>query len=179
MCDEFYSFEEFCKKCDANCCKNWTIFVTILDIKRISQYTGLKPKDFSEFSPIAEWEKRKYSLKGKNHIYGFLKDEKILQIKKNKEKCFFLKGKACSIYPVRPTICKLYPFWFKFDKNEIKIITCIGYKNVCIIPEKILYVYKKLDIKALVPIAKNYEEEIQKYKRDVLTFVAKNYGKKN
>jgi len=123
--------------------------------------------------------KNKYSIKGKDHIYGLLKDGRILQIKKKGERCFFLKGKICSIYPVRPTICRLYPFWFKSNKNDIKIITCIGYENVCIIPEQHLKIYKNNNAKLLISIARGYKKEIEEYKKEVLNFVNEKYGKKN
>jgi len=141
--NKFSSFKSFCKRCEANCCKNWTIFVTISDVNRICNYTGLKPRDFSEFSKIPEWEKNKYLSKGRDHIYGLLKDDRILQLKKKGEECFFLKGKKCSIYCVRPMICRLYPYWFKKEEKNLKIVICIGYENVCIIPEEVLKIYKK------------------------------------
>jgi Fe-S-cluster containining protein len=171
--------ENFCKRCKANCCKNWTIFVTISDVTRISKHTGLKPEDFSEFSKIPEWEKTKYSSKGRDHIYGLLQDERILQLKKKGEKCIFLKGKMCSIYPARPMICRLYPYWFKEEKENLKIITCIGYENVCIVPEKILKTYKERYERRLISIARKYKGEIERYKKEVLSFVARNYEKRD
>ena len=43
------------------------------------------------------------------------------EMKKNSEgKCFFLKDDKCSIYTLRPLICRFYPFELKFeqDKNQ-------------------------------------------------------------
>ena len=43
------------------------------------------------------------------------------ELKKNSEgKCFFLKDNHCSIYMLRPLICRFYPFELKFeqDKNQ-------------------------------------------------------------
>ena len=179
MRNKFSSLENFCKRCEANCCKNWTIFVTISDVNRICKHTGLKPGDFSEFSKIPEWERIKYSSKGRNHIYGFLQDERILQLKKKGEKCIFLKEKMCSVYPVRPMICRLYPYWFRKEGGNLKIVTCIGYENVCIIPEEVLKIYKKRKEKMLLLIASKYYKEIKEYKKEVLTFVAQNYEREN
>ena len=44
------------------------------------------------------------------------KDPYCFEMKKNKEgKCFFLKDNQCSIYKLRPLICRFYPFELKFD----------------------------------------------------------------
>jgi Fe-S-cluster containining protein len=43
------------------------------------------------------------------------------EMKKSREgKCFFLKDNQCSIYSLRPLICRFYPFELKFeqDKNQ-------------------------------------------------------------
>jgi Fe-S-cluster containining protein len=41
------------------------------------------------------------------------------EMKKNKEgKCFFLKDNQCSIYALRPLICRFYPFELKFDHGK-------------------------------------------------------------
>jgi Fe-S-cluster containining protein len=43
------------------------------------------------------------------------------EMKKDKEgKCLFLKKNQCSIYGLRPLICRFYPFEFKFDKEKNK-----------------------------------------------------------
>jgi Fe-S-cluster containining protein len=49
------------------------------------------------------------------------KDPYCYEMKKNNEgKCFFLKDNQCSIYELRPLICRFYPFELKFDpiKNQ-------------------------------------------------------------
>ena len=33
-------------------------------------------------------------------------------------KCFFLKDNQCTIYELRPLICRFYPFELKFDLNK-------------------------------------------------------------
>jgi uncharacterized protein len=41
------------------------------------------------------------------------------EMKKSKEgKCLFLKDNQCSIYTLRPLICRFYPFELKFDQNK-------------------------------------------------------------
>ncbi len=38
--------------------------------------------------------------------------------KLKKGKCFFLKDNQCSIYKLRPLICRFYPFELKFDAGK-------------------------------------------------------------
>ena len=47
------------------------------------------------------------------------------EMKKNKEgKCFFLKDNQCSIYLLRPLVCRFYPFELKFDKEKTQYVFC-------------------------------------------------------
>jgi len=51
-------------------------------------------------------------------------------MRKRKGRCFFLSGSRCSIYRVRPLICKFYPFSLNLrEKRELRIefdATCSG-----------------------------------------------------
>ena len=38
--------------------------------------------------------------------------------KPNEGECFFLKNNQCSIYVLRPLICRFYPFELKFDPDK-------------------------------------------------------------
>ncbi|MGE5533002.1 MAG: YkgJ family cysteine cluster protein [Bacillota bacterium] len=41
------------------------------------------------------------------------------EIKKDEEgKCLFLKDNRCTIYSLRPLICRFYPFELKFDQDK-------------------------------------------------------------
>ena len=40
------------------------------------------------------------------------------EMKKSEGKCFFLKENQCTIYTLRPLICRFYPFQLTFDKNQ-------------------------------------------------------------
>jgi Fe-S-cluster containining protein len=47
------------------------------------------------------------------------KTPSCFEIKKPKVgKCFFLKDNQCSIYRLRPIICRFYPFELKFDPDK-------------------------------------------------------------
>ena len=47
------------------------------------------------------------------------KGQYCFEMKKSKEgTCFFLKDNQCSIYKLRPLICRFYPFELKFDPGK-------------------------------------------------------------
>lgn len=83
-----------CTQC-GDCCTGEPGYVWINDreIKEIAKFLG-----------TSETEVRTY--------YG-RKDNKgiTLREKSNGDCVFFEKGKGCTIYPVRPTQCRTWPFW--------------------------------------------------------------------
>jgi len=87
-----------CERC-ALCCgdtKNRvrTILLLKIEADRISQKTSMSPNDFAE------------------KIKGF--EPYVYKMKKTYDgKCVFLKDKSCSIYGLRPLICRFYPFQLK------------------------------------------------------------------
>jgi hypothetical protein len=83
-----------CQRC-ARCCgdtphRGRIIYLLESEVKQISKKTGLRPLEFA--SPISGLGNFKYKMKKRNGI------------------CIFLKNKACQIYSIRPTVCRLYPF---------------------------------------------------------------------
>lgn len=165
--------EYYCKSCESNCCKNWTIFTTIEDIRRIAQFTKKNPAEYSEFSKIPDWEILEYSQKAKFHFYNLAESGFILQLKKIGNNRIFLAKNRCQIYNVRPYICRLYPYWFVRQKNCFIIIPCIGYKNVCIIPEDLLDSYRRENEENLLVMARKYYQEMKDYKVKIKSFVKK------
>lgn len=60
------------------------------EVRRISKATGLKPDEFSTCLRDAKTYRREMRKRGGS--------------------CFFLREKTCSIYPLRPLVCRFYPF---------------------------------------------------------------------
>lgn len=129
------------------------------------------PVDFSEFSRIPDWEIMEYAKRATFHFYNLAKSGLILQLKKYNNDCIFLKRTKCEIYEVRPYICRLFPFWFLRRKGRFEIINCIGYKNVCIIPESVLSSYRKEKETELLEIAREYSKEMNNYRIKIRNFV--------
>lgn len=104
-----------CKRCGL-CCHETEgsefVMVTPLEVRAIMAHTG---RTWSEVAlPYPEF------LEGPNACtYTF---EWVLQ--RNHGHCAFLDGTQCSIYTVRPWICRTYPFML--DDDELRISECTG-----------------------------------------------------
>jgi Fe-S-cluster containining protein len=92
-----------CSKCGL-CCgdtkeKPRRILLLETEVEEISNKTGLPKHEFI------------------NQITG--KTPYIYEMKKSNEgKCCFLKDNQCSIYGLRPLICRFYPFELKFNVDK-------------------------------------------------------------
>ena len=106
-----------CKRCASLCCNLGGPIITRKDIELIESI-GYFVSDF--FEPLK-----------KNEVYSSIV---VGGLKAKKDgSCIFLRSNIkqkqhyCSIYPVRPVLCKLYPFTFEcYNSNKIvlKIIPC-------------------------------------------------------
>ena len=107
-----YSFDHNkCETCDGNCCigESGYIWINKQEQKKLAKYLDIKKeKLIDEYLLKVDY---KYTIKEK-------------QISENNFACIFfdLTKKQCSIYYVRPTQCRSFPFWeyFKNNINEVK-----------------------------------------------------------
>ncbi|MBS4235454.1 YkgJ family cysteine cluster protein [Campylobacter vulpis] len=111
-----YSFDESkCESCGGKCCtgESGNIFVNQEEIKLLREHFRLGELEFRE--RFLRKVGFKFSLKEKEFEDGFA--------------CIFFdtKKRNCSIYALRPTQCKTFPFWdyFKTHKKELEK-ECIG-----------------------------------------------------
>lgn len=91
-----------CIRC-AKCCgdteeKVRKILLLESEARRIAFQTSRAVKDFAE--RVEDSQPYAYQM-----------------VKTEAGKCIFLKNNSCSIYPIRPLICKFYPFELKKDSN--------------------------------------------------------------
>lgn len=106
-----------CKRCATLCCKLGGPELLEYDVKKI-ETTGYQRKDFLESS-----EKTGFNL---TRAVGFLKtreDGSCVFLTQNSNMNYFI----CSIYKVRPVLCRIYPFMIEsLDQNKmvIKFIPC-------------------------------------------------------
>lgn len=112
-----------CYKAGGGCCR-CEIFLTLSDAKRISEKTGKKVKEFVAFRKAPKY----YSELNKDDPeFNFLfRESKLLFMKTDKKRnCVFLGSKGCSIFDVRPRICRLMPFWYERDgKGKVSVFLC-------------------------------------------------------
>lgn len=89
-----------CTGCGA-CCTGapGTVFVNQADAPRIAKFLGM---DLDAFLT--------------KYAYPFEKGHSLHE--KPNGDCIFFESGRCSIYPVRPTQCRTYPFWLETMRSE-------------------------------------------------------------
>ncbi|MFB0560882.1 MAG: YkgJ family cysteine cluster protein [Candidatus Lokiarchaeia archaeon] len=121
-----------CKQC-GECCVRYTICVTHKDVFRIAKTYGLNPHDFLDYTvPDKSVEE---SFKDVPRFIGEKREKWVLCLEENEknDRCYFNNSGPCSIYPVRPFICRAFPFLWeskkqgsKFTLNEEAMDFCKG-----------------------------------------------------
>jgi len=110
-----------CHIVDGSGCCSDEIFVTLRDALKISKAKGIPVDELVEFRSVSP------ELKAYNEDNDFSKlwrDEKLLMISRHnnpdldEEDCRFTSKQGCTIFEDRPKICRVFPFWFKRDKNN-------------------------------------------------------------
>ncbi len=113
-----------CTQC-SQCCygdKYAYVRANSQEIEEIVAYMNVDTKIF----------KRDYLIKLVDHGYGIrMKKSNLIEVIKAKGYCILLNKKGkCSIYPVRPTQCRSYPFWPEIliseDKWNNEVTRCEG-----------------------------------------------------
>lgn len=85
---------EMCRKC-GGCCRNFPfVELSDLEIRRLSEFTGLEAAAFSDSN--REPEPRRFLKFQASGSCVFLKEDAA--------------GFCCSVYEARPGICRSYPF---------------------------------------------------------------------
>jgi uncharacterized protein len=105
-----------CSMCKGSCCtgESGYIWVTIDEIEAISNHLDM---------PISKMIKD-YAYR---HNGRFSLQE--VQVSKNNYSCVFFDGK-CTIYDVRPSQCKTFPFWPRFKKKPSEVFKeCPGVRR--------------------------------------------------
>jgi len=124
--------ESICSQCAQHklnckdCCtspfegKNPGFILTLPDIARIVKRTKLNPDLFCR---IVEHTDDDYDedeeIEGRIGDMIEFNNKTILM--NGDGKCSFLGKKGCNIFDIRPSMCRIFPFWFEEDKDKIKI----------------------------------------------------------
>lgn len=146
-----------CSICDANCCKSYTITVTIFDILRISKNTNKNPKEIAFLHPL-----KILSFDPDMVIDTIEGDAFLLGLKSHP--CIFLgKDNLCTIHEFAPLSCRRYPYQ---TNNKINTRFCPTISSV-------IFRIKGPE-KPVSPLL----EELEKHKKIVKKWNEKNGSKK-
>jgi Fe-S-cluster containining protein len=94
----------------------------------------VKPAEFLRYAELKDNDKgtELYLKKPHGYYYDLAADGKILQIRDGRKgECLFFEKGSCTIYPVRPLVCRVYPFWFSEKGNIIADNNCLDCPIVC------------------------------------------------
>ncbi|UEC42911.1 MAG: hypothetical protein METHAR1v1_960018 [Methanothrix sp.] len=87
--------------------KSNLIYLTEKDIDKISRRTGLEAGEFVD----TLYEDKKGSVRVEEGGKRVILDLPVMKSREGDGACvFFRDGKGCTIYPVRPAACRLFPF---------------------------------------------------------------------
>ena len=89
-----------CTQC-GRCCKGRTnVFVNEAEVEKISSHLNIEKDDF-----IYDYTETKESPD------GLVVSLKTISKSASSKQCIFLDNGKCTVYDVRPTQCRTYPFW--------------------------------------------------------------------
>ena len=102
-----FSFDEDeCAKCEGNCCigESGYIWINAQEIQSFANAFGISVDEFIE----------KYLFK-----VGYKFSIKEFEYKHDRFACIFFdfEKRNCSVYDLRPTQCRTFPFWDYFKNN--------------------------------------------------------------
>ena len=182
---------EICQKCNnkmfgaIDCCTspfvNYPGFlITLSDVNRIIKNTKYKIEDFAKIIKI---EDKDMTNDVENYFKDLGFDNNFLYLYGEK-KCPFKRKRGCVIYENRPMMCRLFPFWFKKNKNgEFEIIVEWGEnakEENCLICRKY---HKSNDIKFLLSLIgetkESMLEHIKKFNEEIKIHKKLKYELKN
>ena len=174
-----FSCREPCHCCTEQSPDQNLIMVTLHDANRIIEATGKKLSEFAEFRKVKQPRRDELTKDEKYYMI----EESALFMKKANNKCVFLgPDYKCTIHRHRPHLCRMYPFWYEGEGDDIKIVrmnspeddecpAMNGEKRLC------KKVFAKLDEtkEDLIALAKVYDKELDiynDYKNDFLKMPA-------
>ncbi len=109
--------------------KSNLIYLTGKDIEAISRKRGLAPEEFVD----TLYEEKKGSVRVEEGGGKVILDLPVMKSRVSDGACvFFEEGRGCTIYPVRPTACRLFPFVVAEKSGPSGVIILeIGYNPTC------------------------------------------------
>ena len=154
-----------CHHCK-HCCTEVVCLPTPWDVIRIAKATGKHPRRFIEFLDPDEIT----GVKKSDPTWLECEDGRyIMAVYRGKKGCYFFdkKTRLCTIYDVRPLLCRLYPFnLHETKKGKFKSFTLHKSKDVDCPRHK----YGKVKTKPLYKLYQQDCEHQEDYERLVRAF---------
>jgi Fe-S-cluster containining protein len=92
-----FSCQPGCTRC---CTQQGWVYLSVEDVPRMAAFLGMSEDEFQ----------RQYVYSTKHH----------LRLRRRQGQCPFLKADGCSVHPVKPTHCRVFPFWPELIPEPIK-----------------------------------------------------------
>ena len=110
-----------CTQC-GQCCSEYCIPVTHTDLFRVLEFLG-KEITVDNISEIVEFiEPDEEVLETYEDVPKILlsnyANDNLVMVFQGDDYCLFFDGKGCSIYPVRPLVCRFFPFTYEFVNDD-------------------------------------------------------------
>lgn len=107
-----FSLKFGCNQC-GECCRQMRIPLNHCDIQRIRAHLpDTPPQTWLHVHPVEASAQDAVWIEGRSSLI-------LLRVQTEDKACVFLKDNACSIYPVRPRVCRIWPF--EQTEKELRI----------------------------------------------------------
>lgn len=144
-----------CGPCGGRCCEMpWTVFATRADLERLVAWLRHAPEaasvaqrlaaergkpraaldaaDVADLKPLPEWERRAYGQA--NLLWPRVEgpEGEVPQLRKDARGCVFLESDGrCGVHAAKPTLCRLFPYYYEEKDGALVRITDIGHAGNC------------------------------------------------
>ncbi|MFQ6133502.1 MAG: YkgJ family cysteine cluster protein [Armatimonadota bacterium] len=104
---------------DANCCKKLILILQLEDIERICTATGMHPRQFVRLYRPGEVEEEE----GDEEAYIQTRSGRLVMgTRRPKDRCYFLNGRKCRVYPLKPLNCTIYPVDYQYPPSGTRVV---------------------------------------------------------
>ena len=104
-----------CTQCGA-CCRKPVVEVTHHDVRRLSKFTSIPPERIVKFYRPDEIEE---DDEDRSEWIRFSYGLRFMGLRKRDGRCIFLsREKQCTVYPVRPLTCRIFPLSVVIDEES-------------------------------------------------------------
>lgn len=101
-----------CSRC-GTCCIDPVLPLNDFEVRKLHRHTGMP---LSKFVTFYSFDDLDWPEDAEEWI-EFRQGKKILGMKKRRGRCIFLNAQGCSVYPIRPRVCRMFPLDINQTEN--------------------------------------------------------------